>query len=271
MVQEVITRLARDAQRQYYGKYRGLVSDNADPDNRGRIKVRVPSVLGTAVSGWAEACLPYGGLKDVGFFSVPPVDAQVWVEFEEGNVSRPIWTGTVWQVSSDVPEDAGASAPDVRVLKTRSGHMLLFDDTDDAEVLRVVHHTGAEIGIDETGAISITTPGENELTLAGDEGQIEAVDGNGNRLRMNSGGMRIEDSNGNTVEMTSSGVTVKATSVNVDAQSVQLGGSGGEPVIKGRSFVSMYMTHVHPTGVGPSGPPVPQGELSALSMKVMSA
>lgn len=271
MVQEVITRLARDAARQYYGKYRALVGDNADPESRGRIRVKVPSVLGTALSGWAEPCLPYGGLKDVGFFSVPPVDAQVWVEFEEGNVSRPIWTGTAWQVSSDIPEDAGSKVPDLRVLKTRSGHMLLFDDTDDAEVVRLVHASQAEIRIDEKGAVTITTPGDNEITLAGDEGLIELVDGNGNRVRLNSGGALVEDSNGNTVEMKSGGITVKATAVTVDAQSVQLGGAGGEPVIKGQSFISMYMTHVHPTGVGPSGPPVPQGEMSSLSMKVKSA
>jgi hypothetical protein len=67
-------------------------------------------------------------------------------------------------------------------------------------------------------------------------------------------------------------VKVKASAtVTVEGALVTLGGQGGEPVIKGTSFLTLFATHVHPTAMGPSGPPVPQGEMSSLSTKVMTS
>ena len=80
-----LQQLVQRSQEQYFGKYRGLVIDNQDPENRARIRLRVPSVLGAdADSHWAEPCLPFGGLADQGLFMVPEVGAQVWVEGPEG-------------------------------------------------------------------------------------------------------------------------------------------------------------------------------------------
>ena len=85
-------------------------------------------------------------------------------------------------------------------------------------------------------------------------------------------GTTVQDANGNKIEMTASGVSVKASAtVTVEGSAVMLGGQGGEPVIKGTSFLTLFATHIHPTGMGPSGPPIPQGEMSSLSSKVMSS
>src|SRR5204862_2003047 len=70
----------------HYGKYRGTVSDNQDPLNQGRIKANVPEILGEVDSGWALPCVPYAGDK-TGVYTVPPVGAGVWVEFQAGDVS----------------------------------------------------------------------------------------------------------------------------------------------------------------------------------------
>ena len=78
-----------------YGKFRGMVSDNQDPLNQGRIRVRVPGVLGDLESAWALPCSPYAG-EGTGAYAVPPVGAGVWVEVEAGDVSRPIWVGGWW-------------------------------------------------------------------------------------------------------------------------------------------------------------------------------
>jgi Uncharacterized protein conserved in bacteria len=104
-------------QRRAYGKYRGFVTDNADPERLARVKLRVPSLLGEAESGWALPCLPCGGLSNQGFFAVPGVGAQVWVEFEGGNLDFPIWTGTFWQQSGDAPTEA-QDPPTTQVLRT---------------------------------------------------------------------------------------------------------------------------------------------------------
>jgi len=66
-------------------------------------------------------------------------------------------------------------------------------------------------------------------------------------------------------------INVKGQQIVVEGSQVMLGGQGGEPVIKGTSFLSLFATHMHPTAMGPSGPPIPQGEMSSLSSKVLTS
>lgn len=109
----------------FYGKYRGLVTDNNDPNKLGRIKVKVQDVLGDKESGWALPALPYAG-DGVGLYLVPPVKTFVWVEFEHGDPDYPIWTGCFWGGSDRLPHSP--ASPDVKVLKTASATITL-DDT----------------------------------------------------------------------------------------------------------------------------------------------
>ena len=241
-------------QRRAFGKYRGFVNDNADPEKLARVKLRVPALLGEAETGWALPCLPCGGLANQGFFSVPGVGAQVWVEFEGGNLDFPIWTGTFWQQSGDAPEEA-QDPPTTQVLRTAKGHVFLLEDKDDAEEVKLLHSAGAMLDLDRDGNVVLADNNGAKLTL--DAANNQAV---------------LEDANGNKIEMAASGVKVSASAtITLEGAQVMLGGSGGEPVIKGTSFLTLFATHVHPTGVGPSGPPIPQGEMSSLSTKVMSA
>lgn len=110
----------------YYGKYRGNVVDNIDPDALGRLYVTVPSVLGVDVFVWAEPCVPYAG-PQVGFWAIPPIDANIWVEFEGGNLDFPIWVGCYW-VEGEVPVLA-EGLPEVKVFKTESC-LLQFNDVE---------------------------------------------------------------------------------------------------------------------------------------------
>ena len=81
--------------RQFFGKYRGKVTGTKDQLNLGRIQVTVPAVFGEGKASWAMPCVPYAG-KDIGFFTVPPKDSNVWVEFEGGDTNYPIWSGCFW-------------------------------------------------------------------------------------------------------------------------------------------------------------------------------
>ncbi len=271
MEHEVLTQVAREVKRKYYGKYRGFVVDNADPEKRARLKVKVPSVLGDAVTGWALPCLPFGGLADQGLFLVPETDSQVWVEFEEGDVSAPIWTGTFWQADGDPPAEAQLDEPTTRLLKTPSGHLLQFDDAKDEERFYLQHPSGAEMEIDAKGTIALTDANGSKLTMDAEAGEVVIEDANGNVLTMSSSGTTVEDANGNKIEMAAAGVTVEGQKVVVKGTQVMLAGEGGEPVIKGQSFLTLFATHMHPHPMGPTGPPIPQGEMSTLSVKVTSA
>jgi hypothetical protein len=115
--------MAEPAER-FFGKYRGTVASNIDPKQMGRIQVRVPSVLGDGQMSWAMPCVPYAG-AGVGLFMVPPVGANVWVEFEGGDLDHPIWAGCFWG-PGEVP--ARPASPAVKILRTDSISLEL-DDT----------------------------------------------------------------------------------------------------------------------------------------------
>jgi Type VI secretion system/phage-baseplate injector OB domain len=77
------------------GKYRGTVVSTSDPRASGRLKVQV-SLGGQPVEVWADACVPYTGTSNA-IYAIPPEGSGVWVEFAEGDVNKPIWTGCWWK------------------------------------------------------------------------------------------------------------------------------------------------------------------------------
>lgn len=272
-MEETLIRVARFIDEKRFGKYRAIVTDNKDPQKRGRLRLHIPSVLQDQESDWAIPCMPYGGKGKEGLFVIPEVDAQVWVEFEEGDIHKPVWVGTFWQQESDVPDEAALDEPTTRMLRTKSGHILEFDDKEGEERFYLYHPADAEMEIDKNGTISLSDSSGGKLTMDAEASEIVIEDANGNTITMNKSGTRVKDSNGNVIEMASAGVTVQAPKVVVKASQVDLGGEGGEPVIKGQSFLSLFATHIHtvaPVVGGPTSPPIPQGEASSLSTTVKS-
>jgi hypothetical protein len=110
-------------QQQFLGKYRGAVTNNIDPMLLGRVQVSVPAVLGTGQLSWAMPCTPYAGVQ-VGLFAVPPIGANVWVEFEAGDPDYPILAGCFWG-AGEVP--ASPATPDMKVFKTEAITLILSD------------------------------------------------------------------------------------------------------------------------------------------------
>ncbi len=117
----------------FYGKYRGTVTRNDDPDSRGRVQVTVPAVFDDQHPGWAEACTPYAG-DGVGLFAVPPVGAAVWVEFEGGDPDFPILAGCFWDEGQTAP---GTGKPATKVLKSDGISLTLEDGSDGGLTIEV--------------------------------------------------------------------------------------------------------------------------------------
>lgn len=271
-MEDTVLQLARTTAQRRYGKYRGFVVDNDDPQKRGRLKVRVPAVLGEDVSDWAMPCMPFGGGPAYGWFAIPEVEAQVWIEFEQGDVNHLIWVGTFWQNADDVPAAAAIGPPTTRLFATPAGHVLQFDDLEGEEQIKLLHPKDASLTIDRDGTLTLADAKGAKLTLDAAGERVTLEDAAGNTLTMSSSGTLIEDANGNKIEMTGAGIHVKGQQVVVEGTTVMLGGQGGEPVIKGTSFLASFMAHTHPTAMGPSGPPIPTGPpTSSLSTKVMTS
>lgn len=150
------------AKRQFFGKYRGVVTDNKDPWMMGRVRAKVEDVLGDNESGWAMPCVPYAG-KNVGLFLIPPVNASVWIEFEHGDPDYPIWTGCFW-AKGEVPATPAVS--EMKVLRTDSCAISMNDSVGEEGVTIettggmkiVISKMGIEINNGQGGMIKLSGP-----------------------------------------------------------------------------------------------------------------
>lgn len=127
--EDLLIQLAEWRNSHFFGKYRGIVRDNEDPRNLGRIRAEVPEVYGAdRHSPWALPSLPYSG-QGVGFYTVPEPEAGVWIEFEAGDISRPIWSGCWWG-NDQLPQDNSGTAatPPLKIIRTEQGLMITMDD-----------------------------------------------------------------------------------------------------------------------------------------------
>lgn len=166
--EEILTRLIDRVDGRHLGKYRGFVTDNDDPDNLGRVRATVPRLLGDKETGWALPAFIYGGAAEQGLFAVPDVGAGVWIEFEGGDLSYPIWTGT-WYTSGALPESAG---PGKKVFKTKSEHKIVLDD--DEGSLEITDSNGNSIKM--TSSVVKVSAG-TALKIVVEAPQIELVEG----------------------------------------------------------------------------------------------
>ncbi|QJY47960.1 phage baseplate assembly protein V [Pseudonocardia broussonetiae] len=137
----------------YYGKYRGVVVNAEDPERRGRLMATVPDVLGLVPSTWAMPCLPFAGIQS-GTFMVPPMGAGIWMEFEQGEIAYPIWTGCWWGSGAEVPalaQAAPASVSKVVVQTTGQNTLMLSDVPGPTGGILLKTTTGALISVNDTG------------------------------------------------------------------------------------------------------------------------
>ena len=139
---------------QYYGKYRGKVMNNNDPEQRGRIQVSVPGVFGDFPLNWAMPSVPYAGMQS-GFYAIPPPQANVWVEFEGGDQDKPIWSGCFWGTGEAPSMGIGtpAAVPHIAMQTTGLTVLLLSDQPGPTGGIMLKTTTGAMITINDTGII----------------------------------------------------------------------------------------------------------------------
>ena len=152
----------------YFGKFRGMVMNNVDPMQMGRLLVQVPDVLGLAMSSWAMPCVPLTG-QQTGTFFLPQVGTGVWVEFEQGNPDYPIWVGGFWGSAAEVPALALAAPPALPpiVLQTQGQTTLMLSDLPGPTggiLLKTA--SGAMLSINDV-AITLTNGKGATVTLTG--------------------------------------------------------------------------------------------------------
>jgi len=157
---------------QYWGKYRGVVVNNLDPEQRGRIQAIVPAVTGVIPSNWALPCVPVAGIAE-GFFCVPPLAASIWMEYEDGDLDKPIWVGGFWTQGAQVP--TAASVPpaippgqNIVIQTTLQNSIAISDSAPTPATGGIIlkSTTGASIIVNDSG-IYISNGKGAEITMIG--------------------------------------------------------------------------------------------------------
>jgi uncharacterized protein involved in type VI secretion and phage assembly len=159
--------------RRFYGKYRGQVTDNHDPLMQGRIRAMVPAIFGDKETGWALPSAPYGG-NGVGIFFIPPISANVWIEFEAGNPEAPIWSGCFWD-TGEAPKMP--AVPEIKIIKTDFATMTINDIAGAGEV-KIETTNGLKIVMDLTGIELSSTRTKIKLSPASvsvNDGALEVI------------------------------------------------------------------------------------------------
>lgn len=184
----------------WHGVYVALVTDLRDPDGLGRVKVRLPWAPdpgGGSYEPWARLATLMGG-NNRGTWFVPDADDEVLIAFEGGDPRFPYVLGGLWNGTDAPPESMdGAGANDKKVIRSRNGVKITLDDAQGQEQLIV------------------ETPGGQKLTLKDGPGSIEAVDSNGNTIKLDSGGVTVTASANVTVQAAQ--VSISAGTLSVDA------------------------------------------------------
>jgi len=209
----------------WYGVYPALVSDIKDPEGQGRVRVTLPwspDTAGDRYEAWARVATLMGG-NNRGSWFIPDVQDEVLVVFEGGDPRRPYVIGGLWNGSDSPPEAMdGAGRNPRKVLRSRNGVKVTLDDTDGQEKL------------------ILETPGGQSVTLKDGPGAIEVVDGNGNSIKLQTGGITITSSA--KVTINASLVNVSASMVTVDAGMSKFSGVVQADTVVCNSIISASYT-----------------------------
>jgi uncharacterized protein involved in type VI secretion and phage assembly len=239
---------ARTADRRYYGVVEGIVVEAAsDPASEGRVKVKFPWFDDGTVSEWCRVAQPYAG-NGYGATFTPEAGDEVILGFSHGDMRLPIVLGGLYN-GKDKPPTSRTDSDDKKLIRTKGGHELLFDDSSGGPKLVV------------------TSAGGHKVTLDDDPGTVTVE---------TSGGQSIELNEAGSATVKADRITLQGSSVTLDG-SVSLGSSGAShPVLLGDELVKLFSTHVHnATAIGsPTTPPLPTtiAQLpQALSTKTKTA
>jgi uncharacterized protein involved in type VI secretion and phage assembly len=154
-----------DPNDKYYGVVVGIVTNNRDPDNMHRVKVRFPWLNENDESNWARVASSMAG-NGRGAYFLPEVDDEVLVAFEHGSVEHPYVVGSLWNGKDQAHENNSDGANNNRSIKSRSGHVVRLNDSSGSEKIEIIDKTGNnKIEISSSGnKIEIKATGDIEIT-----------------------------------------------------------------------------------------------------------
>ena len=182
----------------FFGKYRGKVTGNKDPLHLARLLVEVPAILGDRQDSWAMPATPYAG-KDIGFFTIPPVGTNIWVEFEGGDPDYPIWAGCFWG-EDELPQNAKVEEPDKVQVFRATGITL----------------TWSNLGNNKGVTLEVESPVvERKLKMVFNADGIELNNKDETTIKIKADEIELKNKNNSTVTITADTITLKESAIEV--------------------------------------------------------
>lgn len=194
-----------------FGLVVGIVTNNQDPDGLGRVKVKFPWLSDSEESHWARIAVLMAG-ADRGTYFLPEVDDEVLVGFEHGDLRLPYVIGALWNGQDAPPADNGDGKNNVRVIKSRSGHVIKLNDEDGKETIEIIDKSEKNSIVIDTKENTITVTADKDIVLKA-KGTIK-LDGEKIELK-SSGDTKIESGAGMDVKASGT-LNVKGATVNIN-------------------------------------------------------
>jgi phage baseplate assembly protein V len=155
----------------FYGVVVGVVTNNQDPENMHRVKVRFPWLNKDVESHWARVATPMAG-NDRGAYFLPEVDDEVLLAFEHGQVDHPFVLGSLWNGKDNAPESNADGENNHRTIRSRSGHVLRFNDKSGGETIEIIDKTGNNKIVIDSANNTITIEAQSDITIKSATGKL---------------------------------------------------------------------------------------------------
>lgn len=223
----------------------GIVTNNKDPESMGRVKLKFPWRGSEDESNWARVASLMAG-KGMGSFFLPEVGDEVLVAFGEGDINDPYVIGSLWNGKEAPPKTNSDGKNNIRMIKSRSGHTLLFDDNSEQskEMLVLKTKGGQAITLDDSaGTEKIEIKDKNDNMISTGPEKIEVKDKNGNIISIGAQKIEIQDKSGNKICMDSTqnnitieaklGIKLKGTMIDIESSANMTLKSSGIMTIQG--------------------------------------
>jgi uncharacterized protein involved in type VI secretion and phage assembly len=195
-----------------HGVVVGIVTNNQDPDGLGRVKVKFPWLSDVDESTWARIAAPMAG-DQRGVYFLPEVEDEVLVAFEHGDVRFPYVLGALWNGKDAPPASNDDGKNNVRIIKSRSGHVIKLNDEDGKETIEIVDKSEKNRILIDTAKNLIAVTSDKDITLSASNGTIKL---DAQKIEINSSGS-TKIAAGSTVSVEASAtLTVKGATVNIN-------------------------------------------------------
>lgn len=284
---DILQKLGLEYFGRYYSVYTGVVVDNKDPEKRGRILVKVPSIMqNNTLAQWA---IPTGADlsgKGTGAFFPPYVGQTVDVLFDHGDVDYPRYMGGFW-AKKELPEDFAIRYPNIRGWVFKGGQKMFFDETPGAqqivlfngdkggffviddttgkEAVYIHHSKGSEFQIQPDGSMLIATKDGAMFYMNATKKELTIKDGEGSFCTLGGGKAVLGDSSGKNfvqigktdIEITTGGdLILTGKNINLNSANCVLGNMGDLHLAIAEKLQEWLDQHIHQSPVGPTSPPI---------------